>query len=297
MDHSKTYFILPTTVYKPDDYIQLGQVITDPRKPFERLVKPLPLEGALKPRTSPALEWSATNAKTGESSTGVFAHVVNIMTAEASGGQSQNETQTWEAALLETRFFEISEDPTYVERTAKVAAVEGWLKKHRRLGKTVYMITGLKIAKNPGKVTYDGSDASNLAVNLKATLDPEGAVEAGGEASHQRSGATTYEGKPEAAYVFAYRLRKLRVAWRNKFKLRDYKMGGNLYDAGRGEVDAEVGGGDEDDDSAFEMESVSFEQNDFGVSLPAKDKKFQAVDEDDDSACIVIRAATQNLAG
>ncbi|RMJ18503.1 hypothetical protein CDV36_001783 [Fusarium kuroshium] len=297
MDHPKTYFILPTTIYKPDDYIQLGQVITDPRRPFERLAKPLPLEGPLEPRIAPAIEWSATNTKTGEASVGVFAYVVNLMTAEASGGKSRNEAQTWEAALLETRFFEISEDPTYVEQTAKIAVVEEWLKKHRHLGKTVYMITGLKIAKNPGKVTYDGSDASNLAVNLKAALNPEGVVEGRCEASHQRSGATTYEEKPEGAYVFAYRLRKLRVTWKHKFKLHDYKKGGDLHGVSRGGAGVSFSEEDEDDVSAFEMESVLLEQNDFGASLPAKDKKFQAVDEDDDSACLVIRATAEDLAG
>lgn len=293
MKYPKTWFILPTTIYKPDDYIKLGQVITDPRKPFERLTQPLPLEGDLKPRTSPALEWSATNAKTGESSVGVFAHVVNIMTAEASGGKSQDETQTWEAALLETQFFEISEDPKYVERTAKVAAVEEWLKKNRRFGKTVYMITGLKIAKNPGKVTYDGSDSSNLNVKLKTTLDPQGVVEGGGEVKHDRSNAATYEERPEAAYVFAYRLRKLRMIWRNKLAVRDYKAGGDLYGLPQGSIDSGVVGNDDDDDSAFEIESVLFEEKDFGESLPARDKKFEAVDEDDDTACLVIKASGQ----
>ncbi|KAH8129105.1 hypothetical protein FP744_10000018 [Trichoderma asperellum] len=296
MDYPKTYFILPTTVYEPDDYIQLGQVIIDPRKPFERLAKPLPLEGTIRPRTSSDVEWSATNAKTGEASAGIFAHVVNMMTAEASGSQFQHEALTWQASLLETQFFEISDDPSYVERTVKVAAVEEWLKKHRRLGKTVYMITGLKIAKHPGKITYDGADTSNLAANLKATLDPEGVLQAGGAASHQKSDAMTYEATTKAAYIFAYRLRKLRVTWGSKFKLGDYKAGGDLYGTGR-KVNAKVSGDHEDDDSAFEIESISFEQGDFGTSLPAKDKKFWAVDEEDGGPCLVIQAATKTLGG
>lgn len=293
MEYSKTYFILPTTVYKPDDYIQLGQVITDPRKPFERLAKPLPLKGHLKPRISPALEWSATNVKTGEFSVGIFSHVVNIMTAEASGSQSRQEALSWQAALLETQFFEISEDPTYVERTVKITAVEEWLKKHRRFGKTVYMITGLKIAKNPGKIAYDGTDTSNLAVNLKARLDPEDAVEAGAAASNQKSESTTYEARADMAYIFAYRLRKLRVTWHNQLKLGDYKAGGNLYGAGNRE--GHVSEEDEYDDSAFEIERVSFEREDFGASMPRKDKKFQAVDEQDNSSCLVIQVDTKNL--
>ncbi|KAK4070958.1 uncharacterized protein Triagg1_6325 [Trichoderma aggressivum f. europaeum] len=295
MEYSKTYFILPTTIYKPDDYIQLGQIITDPRKPFERLAKPLPLEGPLRPHTSPLLEWSATNVKTGECSVGIFSHVVNIMAAEASGSQSQHEALSWEAALLETRFFEISEDPTYVERTAKVPAVEEWLKQHRRFGKTVYMITGLKIAKNPGKVAYDGADTSTLAVNLRATLDPENALEAGVAAGNLRSGVTAYEARAETAYIFAYRLRKLRVTWRNRFRIGDYKAGGNLYGANNRGVDMRVSEEEEDEDSMFEIESVSFERGDFGASLPKKDKRFRAFDEQDNSACLAIQVDVKNL--
>ncbi|KAL5089026.1 hypothetical protein Trisim1_006168 [Trichoderma cf. simile WF8] len=295
MEYSKTYFILPTTVYKPDDYIQLGQVITDPRKPFERLAKPLPLEGPLRPRTSPILEWSATNVKTRESSVGIFSRVVSIMATEASGSQSQHEALSWEAALLETQFFEISEDPTYVERTAKVTAVEEWLKQHRRFGKTVYMITGLKIAKKPGKVTYDGADTSTLAVNLRATLDPENTIEAGGAAGNLRSEATAYEARVETAYIFAYRLRKLRVIWRNQFKIGDYKAGGNLYGTDNRRVNLGASEGDEDNDSMCEIESVSLERDDFGASLPKKDKQIRAVDEQDNSSCLVIEIDVKNL--
>ncbi|KAK3940968.1 hypothetical protein QBC46DRAFT_259782, partial [Diplogelasinospora grovesii] len=167
----------------------------------------------------------------------------------------------------------INEDPTYVKWTAKVMAVEGWLKKHRRLRKTVYIIMRLKITKNLGKVTYNRSDASNLTVNLKVTFNLEEAVEAGGEASYNKLSVITYEEKLKVAYVFTYRLRKLKVVWRNKFRLGNYKMGGNLYGAARKRVDAEVGREDKDNDSAFKIESVSFKQHDFGGSLLTKDKK------------------------
>lgn len=297
MNHPKTFFILPTTIYRPDDFIQLGQVITDPRKPFERLAEPLPLEGALQPRNSPTVEWSATNVRTGETSVGIFAHVVNLITAQASAGQSHNETQTWEAARLETQFFEVSADPTYIERTARATAVEEWLKQHRHLGKTVYMITGLKIAKSPGKVTFGDSDTLDVSAALKATLDPEGAIEGGGEANHHRLNATAQASRPEEAFVYAYRLRKLKVTWRHKFKLDDYMTGAELHGVGGRQDDVEEDEGDGDDPSSFVMEDVSYDNRDFGASLPAKDKKIQAVDEEDNSPCIVIPVAAMKLDG
>ncbi|EKG16263.1 hypothetical protein MPH_06517 [Macrophomina phaseolina MS6] len=120
------------------------------------------------------------------------------------------------------------------------------------------MITGLNIAKNSEKVTYDCFGVPNLDANLRATLRLEGYVKVGSEASHQGSAATIYEERPETTYVFAYRLRKLRVRRRNKFKLHYYRAGGNLNDVGRERVNVEGDLENKDNDSAFEMESASF---------------------------------------
>ncbi|KAH8747494.1 hypothetical protein F5883DRAFT_244342 [Diaporthe sp. PMI_573] len=294
MDQPKTYFIFRPTVYKPNDLIRLGQIITDPRKPFQRLAEPLPLKGPLKPRSAPALEWSATNTKTGEVSVGIFSHVVNMMTVEASAEKSQNETQTWDAAILETRFFEISEDPSYVEQTAKVPAVDMWLKQYRHQGKTVYMITGLKIAKHPGKVTYDSSNTSSLSANLKTTVDPQGLVDTGGHAKAGKSAKTTNEATPEVEYIFGYRLRRLKVMWR-KLELKDDLEGGELYSNQSKQFDANLDRDKQHRDSDFEIEGVSLEEDDFGATLPARDKKLQAFDEDDNRPCLVIPVATMNL--
>jgi hypothetical protein len=299
MKYPKTYFIWPTTKYVPDDLIQLGQVITDPRCPFRRLSKPLPLEGDLKPRTAPSTEWTATNTKTGESSVGVFAHAVSAIKAGISGSSSQNEAQTWEAARLETQFFELDEDhasPSYVDRTAKIPEVAQWLADNRRPGKTVYMITGLKIAKNPGKYTFDGSEASSLKADATTTVDPNQAVKLGAEASRQRSDAATTEEKPEVSFVFAYRLRKLKVTWRNNLKVDEYQTGGDLYSAGHRTATMDAVEKDVDDDASYDLEDVSAEKGDFGAGLPAKDKKLEAFDEVDGDKCLVIECRASSLA-
>ena len=293
MKHPKTYFILPTTAYKPDDYIRLGQVIVDPRKPFARLAEPLPLHGALEPRILPTVDWSGTKTHTGDSSMSIFAHAVNMLTAEASTSQACNESQTWNAATLETQYFELSADTTYIERTAKQETVERWMKKHRHLGKTLYMITGLKIARNPGKATYSGSDKSGLAAKLNATLEPGQHVHTGAEVSRDLSAATSFEGIPGAAYVFAYRLRKLRVTWRRTLSLSDYAPGADLYSAGDKGLDMVSGPGLESGDDMFEMANVSIEKDDFGASLPAKDKKYRGIDEDEGATCLVVKAVCE----
>jgi hypothetical protein len=152
------------------------------------------------------------------------------------------------------------------------------------------MITGLKIARDPAKVTYDGSDAADLAANLETTLDPEQTIKAGGEASRHRSNAATYNETPKSAYVFAYRLRKLQVVWRKRFALRDYQTGGDLHGIDRGDISSDESGDDED---GVEIESYAFEQQDFGRKLPEREEKLVAVDENDNTACLVIRASPE----
>jgi hypothetical protein len=244
----------------------------------------------LAPRISFSSNWTLTQTETNGASAGVFANFINILKAEASGGKSGAETRSWETATLETQYFEISEDPSYVERTAKVPAVEEWLKKHRHLGKTVYMLAGVKIARLPGKVTYDSSDATNMAANVKGSVDPQGLVEAGGEASHQKSAAAALSETPETSFVVAYRLRRLRVSWRrDNFNVSDYLEGADLHGIGERRAASESPV-DEGNDGSWQIKSISSDGNDFGPSLPAKDKKIEAVDEDDGSACLLIRA-------
>lgn len=283
MNHPKTYFILPTTVYRPDDLIRLGQVITDPRVPYDRLTLPNPLKGPLTPRISTTIEWSARSTKTHNASVGSLAHVVGIITADASGSSSHSETQTWEAAYLETQFIELNEDPNYVQNIVKVDAVEQWLKHNHWKGRSAYIITGLKIARNAGEVTFNNSSTLDVEGKLLATVDPWGVVEGGANASHGRSNSVSEKGKVESAYVFAYRLRKIHVTWRSKAKLGEYLRGGSLY--GTGYVSSEEEDGDEDEDENWEedldleIQEALIEEDDFGISMSAKEIDTNRVEE------------------
>lgn len=285
----KVWFVLPSLIYKPDDYIQLGQVINDPRKPQERLAKPLPLPEALKPRESISKDLNLTKTDSGEAAVSVFAHIVNIVTADLSGSRSRAETLGRTAAVLETQYFEITEDPSYVDNTSKVQQVEQELKKLRTRGKTVYMITGIKIARLPGKATSESSDSSALAAKGEAVVDPQGAARVGAEVSSKKSAATTVAETPDDPYVVAYRLRRLRVSLRGRLKVDGDLEGADMHGVGWRSPDA-ASAADQGRDEDWEVDGVSADLNDFGSALPAKDKKLKAVDEEDGRPCLVIRA-------
>ncbi|SPO05330.1 uncharacterized protein DNG_08017 [Cephalotrichum gorgonifer] len=285
----KVWFVLPSLIYKPDDYIQLGQIVTNPRKPQERLAKPLPLPEALKPRTSPSSDWNLAQTGSGETAISVSTHVINILTAQLSNSKTGGATLSRTAAKLETQYFEIAEDPSYVSSTSQVKQVEDALKKLGKLGSTVYMITGIQIALFPGEAADGTSDESTVAAKIEGVVDPQGWAKAGGEASSKKSDATTVSQTPDTSYIVAYRLRRLRVGWRGKLKVGDDQGGADMYCVGGRSAVADGATRDEDNNDNCEIESILPDPCDFGASLPPIDVKLEAVDEDG-SPCLVIKA-------
>ncbi|KAG6368272.1 hypothetical protein INS49_002475 [Diaporthe citri] len=288
----KTFFILRSLIYHPDDLIQLGQVITDPRTPYIRLAPPVPLTDPLKARIAKSSNWSLTLNEVDEKSIGVFAHIIKILSAEAGGSTSQVEVLKRRGAVLETQYFEISEDPTYVKRTSQVEVIRDELQKLRSSGKTLYMVTGIKIVRWPGEALHEQTDSATAEGKASAILDPEGRVEGGFDARTHTSNATITAETPDTSYVVAYRLRRLRVSWiQRRLDLREEQGGAEMSGVGRWSTNDEESFTVEDDPDCWEIEDASADFKDFGPSLAMKDGKMEAIDEEDSSTCLVIRAA------
>ncbi|KAG5301991.1 hypothetical protein I7I48_02183 [Histoplasma ohiense] len=298
MSHPKTYFILPTTAYAPNDLIKLGQVIVNPRIPYQRLAEPLPLEGKLIPRKAAVAEWSVSRVDSNAANAGVFAHILGLLTAKASAKHSQKETSKWEGTLLETSFIELDENPEYVQQTAtQVPAVSKWLRENRLFGGTVYMITGIKTAIKPGKATYDTVAERDIAAKLEATvaLDPgTGGVptaKIGAEAGYNTAGDIHLQGTPQDSFVFAYQLRKLHISWYPKlYSLGEHLGGADLNSAGDTYILRERLRSQAEKDAEYEIGDVKYEADDFGALLPKRDVKINGVDDCDGEQCLMIQA-------
>ncbi|KKZ61103.1 hypothetical protein EMCG_04299 [[Emmonsia] crescens] len=297
MSHPKTYFILPTTSYAPDDLIKLGQVIVDPRIPYRRLAEPLPLEGRLIPRKAATIEWNASKADNTAANAGVFTHIHGLLAAQASVKRSQCETYNWEGALLETHFIELDEHPEFVQQTAtEVPAVSQWLKENNRLfGRTVYMITGVKTASKPGKATYGAANEQDVVTELRATAAFHPGMGApakvGAEAGYHNSGDIHVQGTPQDSFVFAYQLRKLHIGWRSKASLREHVGGADLHGIGQSNPSRDrLPSLSSENDAVYEIGDVKYEKDDFGASLPKKDVKVSAIDDCDGQQCLMVQA-------
>ncbi|KAK4041326.1 hypothetical protein C8A01DRAFT_14919 [Parachaetomium inaequale] len=297
MAFSKTYFSIPTTIYKPDDLIQLGQVIKDPAIPFERLAPPPKLEGALKPRISSLKEVVVTSTKTRAVSVGLSAQVLEFINGELSAEKSSGETLTWEAAEVETRYFEPAEDEeALIAQICTHKAVRQVLKRFGGFGQSAYMVTGLKIALRPGLIRQQGDQGTGVSGQLKAVVSPEGAVQAGFQAGSTRSVGTSVEGTATDSYVFAYQLRKISVSrLTGKTTIGGQVKGGDLYGIGGGgsESDSDDSLGEDDDleDEALELDGdFSIDKEDYGSKLPGAVFEKREVDLGDDGTYLLVSA-------
>jgi hypothetical protein len=297
MHERKTYFILPGTDYVPDDLIKLGQIIADPRIPYRALSPPL--QPGPKPRFAYKDDWRKEMSNLTSGSVGIFAQALAIIDGlggDISGNLSDSRINKWEAKRLETEFIEPEDD--YIQRSVQVDQVQTYLKQNKLLGKSVYIITGIKAARTPS-VTSERTQ--EMGLDATVAIDGTGAgvpVQGGLKGSFARTGkdSETYSGSSD--FVFAYRLRKVSVSWRSKNVSSKEVVGADLF----GLDDEEEGESDEDDEEETarapaqdeeEIASVRLEKDDFGALLPMRGiTKVSGLDDVDGEECLVIFPST-----
>ncbi|KZL84884.1 hypothetical protein CI238_09637 [Colletotrichum incanum] len=303
----KTYFILRSTDYKPDGLIELGQLIEDPHTPYRRIappIKPLPADAV---HVSLKNDWSLDKSKSATGDFGVFAQFLAVITAETSTHASREFTESWSAAQLETAFLELGTDKEsdYVTSSVQKAAVqkrltrEGFFNKMVASKKALYMITGIKIARKPGQISYGASKTTGSAAKLGADPGTGGIVMAGVQGGVDQSRSFVESSTPDDDFVFAYRLRKVHINFSsNKSLLGSDVFGAELHGHGARGHGNDTSSEEESDEEVpeevvvdvDELDKVLVEKEDFGNSLPARDAKNDGFDEVDGGECLVIVA-------
>ncbi|KAK7448566.1 hypothetical protein Landi51_06242 [Colletotrichum acutatum] len=302
----KTYFILRSTEYQPDDLIQLGQLIEDPRAPYEPLappIRPFPTNAV---RVSHESNWSLTKSKGAARYSGVFAQFVSLLTAETSIHESTETSRSWRAAQLETASLGLGTDKEsdYVTASVQQAVVqkrltrEGFFKKMIVNKKVLYMITGIKIARRPGQVSYGVRKTTGIDAKFGADPGTGGLAMPGVQGGVNHFKSDVESSMPDEDFVFAYRLRKIHVNFSsNRSLLGSVISGAELHGHGVGGSDdtsSEEESEDETSDEVVvdvdELDTILVENEDFGQSLPARDAKNTGFDEVDGDDCLVIVA-------
>ncbi|KAH7304290.1 hypothetical protein B0I35DRAFT_484580 [Stachybotrys elegans] len=208
-----TFFPVYPTGYDSEGLIQLGQIITDSENPFERLAKPLPLEESFKLRYNTITKESKDgDMQTSDHSNDVLAAELQITKKLPFYNMSSTTTTHMMFGIMETQYIEVSEGPesqSYLDRTSNIPEIERLLRKHHLIGKSLYMITGLKIVKGTSRVVYDDRSASHRGLEFKSRFLQARAL----NRSIQNS---TEEMTLSSPHVIAYSLRRLRVSWRSR---------------------------------------------------------------------------------
>jgi hypothetical protein len=243
----KTYFLAPNFDLAPPPFgpLFLGSVIADPKNPARsmtrdnRIAIPSPGESI---HHSLKLNWSVTRAQLREGKIGIWASSLAAFLgtgADAEISISHDTDEIYRCERLETEYFQ--PDETYIYKALQVPRVKSYIEKSW-LGKPVYMITGLKVARGATAESGEGrGSTSNVKIGVHGTpavVSVSGGLKLNGKV--ERKERISWEGSSD--FVFAYRV--IRIKSKKKdgtFTDKDYNNGA-LYNA--------------DDDEAKEENSV-----------------------------------------
>ena len=228
MRDRKTYFVLRTSDYDVT-HIKLGQIVTDMRLPYRALSPPFtPV-----PQLSKAFKenYRFDHSKAIAGSLGIQAQILVQLGApfgaDVSGTREKDTIATWKIDRLETEFIEPPQK--YVEDSVlKVPVVKNYLDEKKLTG-SVYMVTGIKIAKG---VSFTSRSKESRSVQIGATIDAtafSGAPASGGPYGKVTTKSDVGESWTGCSdFVFAYRVQKISISWRYGTVKSHEKVGGDL---------------------------------------------------------------------
>lgn len=279
MSKEKTYFCMSSEDYAPGKLILLGQIITQLKKPWEKLTGP-PSNPPLDIHTAYKTDFQRESTKGVSGSLGLFANFAAVLTGNAStearATSSQQASTICKCSKLETQFFE----PTieYANTVVKIPAVKHFLDKNMFTGRSVYVITGIKVARGASitKIRRNG-----LAIDASAGISTGAQTSIGPSVSVEKMSMETESFGDSSDFVYAYRLRKISVNRQGKASSREV-TGGELHGYDGSDSDEES----EEEEEPGEIESAVVEAIDFGLGFkPQGFGLLQGEDETDGESC------------
>jgi hypothetical protein len=242
---TKTYFLAPNFDFPPppSGLIDLGSIITDPKKPDRSLNKgELVLIPAHAIFTTTKTDWTASRSQLHAVDGGIwtsFLQTIIGLSAEVDVSRSKGKDEVYRCKVLETQYFQ--PDDAYILANLQNPRVQGYVKTGWPVKKSVYMITGLKIARGVSAETEVSEEYGvGGKVGVDATAFTGGVPVSGGPKgkwSSKSSEGIGFGGSED--FVFAFRLIKIKPKKEGCFEEGDYNKAA-LYDLGtdvEGDVD------------------------------------------------------------
>ena len=228
MTKSYYYFLAPTFDYPPDGQIILGNVITHPSAPED------PINVALPPTIPNVTEvtkghWRSDSGTHRSASGGIFAQFLQLVGIGGDMSLKQHRTSSlsYEVDSMITRHFRPS--LPYVQESLREESVRDYLVLNN-FREPMYMITGVMIARGAGvtEMQEKGHGGSaNFGIDATAAGVP---LTVGPKLNLSATGSQCVSYRIPEAFVFAFRVSKLRVKKRGGVKVADY-IKGAVYSA------------------------------------------------------------------
>lgn len=264
--YKPTYFLTPPRPSPPDGPIRLGAIIPSPTQPDEPLYLP-PLPESTDTSTFTEYNWSGSHVKASSSHFGIWTSFLEIVLgigADVKIELDQSLERKWDVERMTTQTFTPSH--SFLEQAVQNEDVKRYITENRFREK-VYMITGVMIASSS---TVSSEKLQERGVYMHAGVDATAwagvPISVGPEGKWKRKKETKESSQRPDDFVFAYRIRQIKIGRKGGIKSNKLYDKGALFDTHReratreaSEVEVE-GLGDEMDVEDIELESRKVKQ-------------------------------------
>jgi hypothetical protein len=212
-----TYFLAPNWNCHPGDQIAIGNIIVNPLKPHRPLTKADPTH-TFRTTTSREKNWSLSVETASNLSASLWAVFFEKVNVNVSANRERIKNNKFTMSSLETTYLLEDPSPEQIKARCNDPSVKDFMRLDSVLCKPVYMISGLKVAKD-FKLEGENSLSHGMAAEAGAEVVPE--ISVGGGAGIQRKNRVADEFESEADIVFAYQLIKIKPKGWSKEKRLD----------------------------------------------------------------------------
>jgi hypothetical protein len=218
----KTWFLPPDFTFLPDSELALGTIIQNPQRPTRSLASLGPDSThpeILLPKVETLIEVGHSHSRTTNLSicSKLYTRFIEIVSASTSADWSHYKNTSFTDVGLETRVFGQRINEETLQAILGLPKVKKYMKRPVLGNRPVYIISGLRIAKDSFQVARvtDSKVSTSVAASGPATA---GAlpIEAGGNVDVSSGKNITDAYKTAPGVVFAYRLHVIRERENNE---------------------------------------------------------------------------------
>jgi hypothetical protein len=218
---NKTWFLTPDFTFFPDGDIRLGTILKYPDRPTlslatlgsDETTKAIVLP-EIKTITEPGHAHSTGSGRS--TSANVFAKFLDLASASGSVDVSRYKNRSFGTVDHEVRLFSGAPPPKTLSAIVQLDAVKQYINGGpfgRFKKRPVYMITGIRVAKDAFSVTDTADSSSSVAGEVSASAELLGAplpLETGVGASKTREQNESHSYNTAPGIIFAYRMHVIR---------------------------------------------------------------------------------------